>query len=126
MEAADITLEPLEGVVRFVREILGSYPRTSMKVRKGGGDPTFINALVNGEVAPIPDLPALAPEPEGSTQSRRSASPATTPAHAPFPSLEGCSATGCNDHSQTLCGPPSMTRRAGGVTASGTLKADTQ
>ena len=23
-----------------------------MEVRKGGGDPTFINALVNGEVAP--------------------------------------------------------------------------
>ena len=32
---------------------------------------------------------------------------------------------GCNDPSQTLCGPPSMTRRAGGVAASGTLKADT-
>ena len=62
MEAADITLEPLEGVVRFVREILGSYPRTSMKVRKGGGDPTFINALVNGEVAPtaVVDLRPLA------------------------------------------------------------------
>ena len=27
-----------------------------------GGDPTFINALVNGEVAPIPDLRAVAAE----------------------------------------------------------------
>jgi hypothetical protein len=31
------------------------------------GDPTFINALVNGEVAPIPDLPALAPQQGRST-----------------------------------------------------------
>jgi hypothetical protein len=32
-----------------------------------GGDPTFINAAVNGEDAPIADLPALAPNGGGST-----------------------------------------------------------
>src|SRR5215472_15555757 len=36
----------------------------------------------------------------------------------PFPPLEGCPTTACNDCRQTLCGPPSMTRRVGGVAAS--------
>jgi hypothetical protein len=31
-----------------------------------GGDPTFINAAVNGEVAPIPAVPGIAMEPRGS------------------------------------------------------------
>jgi hypothetical protein len=34
-----------------------------------GGDPTFINALANGKVAPIPDLASLATEREGPTEA---------------------------------------------------------
>ena len=35
-----------------------------MEVRKGRGDPTFINALVNGEVAPKAVLPVNPRRPE--------------------------------------------------------------
>jgi hypothetical protein len=41
-----------------------------------------------------------------------------------FGPLEHSSAR-CDEGSQTVSGPPSMTRRAGAVAASGTLKADT-
>jgi hypothetical protein len=39
-----------------------------------GGEPSFAEALVNGEVAPTPDLPALAPE-RGDPDPKRSRLP---------------------------------------------------
>jgi len=43
-----------------------------MGVRKGHSDPTFIKALVNCEIAPIPAVRGTAMEPRDSTLSRRS------------------------------------------------------
>jgi hypothetical protein len=40
------------------------------KVCKSNGEGTFAGTRGNGEVAPIPDLPALASERGGPTQSR--------------------------------------------------------
>jgi len=41
-----------------------------MEVHKGHSKPTFINAVLNAEIAPVPDLPAIASERGGAIQSR--------------------------------------------------------
>src|SRR5262249_5907521 len=87
--------------------------------------PSLLTTAACGGLRPAPDCRPRRALLHLSYSSALSYSDSAFVTHAPFPPLEGCSATGCNDHSQTLCGPPSMTRRAGGVAASGTLKADT-
>jgi hypothetical protein len=47
----------------------------------GYGLPTFADPVGNGQIAPIPDLPAIAPDQEGSVE------PASSPHNADFASL---------------------------------------
>jgi hypothetical protein len=62
---------------------VGGARRNDEGLQKGG-IPTFINALVNGEVAPIPAVRRVAGEAEGSTQS----GPPGRPTGAGSPELE--------------------------------------
>jgi hypothetical protein len=48
------------------------FPPPTLSVRRRFGEATFAETLGNGRDAPIPDLPALALERAGSTQSSHS------------------------------------------------------